>query len=71
MGLKNEISKNPGKDDVHEQREPHQPAEGVVHEPGKPAPKVHPWRRKLPTRSAPRNIQAPPPGRTDPQNRPG
>lgn len=30
---KQEISKNPSRDDVHEQRDPNQPREGVVRKP--------------------------------------
>jgi len=34
---KKQVTQNPGRDDVHEQREPEQPREGVVEKRDKPA----------------------------------
>jgi hypothetical protein len=39
--VKREVADQPGRDDVHEQREPAQEKEGVVHEPNAP-PKTQP-----------------------------
>ncbi len=47
---KKQVTQNPGRDDVHEQREPEQPREGVVETPEKKSPPATPQTSEQPER---------------------
>jgi|GEM_PF-3300873 len=47
---KKQVTQNPNRDDVHEQREPDQPREGVVEKKQKPAEKTETVTKDTPPR---------------------